>query len=765
MSLWLLLLIACDDNKDSPDPPGLSDTGVATSDTGCATPGSWYSDVDEDGFGDPATGVEACLAPSGTVEDGSDCDDGDDGIHPDADEVCNGVDDDCDTLVDDADDDVVDASTWYADLDGDGYGDPDAPFVACGQPTLTSSLDTDCDDDDGSVNPAGTELWYDELDSDCDGDDDPDPCLDPPGEGTVEIDETCTYTPEVGSFNPVVEWQVATYTDEPDAYHVISAPMVGQLSDDDGDGDIVDDDTPDVVVVAFNRISGSSGGVLRVLSGDSGAEVMSAWDLDHAGDTWSFYRYSTVALGDIDGDGETEIVGTLYNGSCYAGAISADGVVEWVATAVSVSCRAHAPALHDLDGDGLVEVVYGRQVLNGADGTLRGEGTGGAGYYSGYSNSGFHSFGADLDGDGTLEVIAGSDVYDADGATVCSTGYTDGYPAAGDLDGDGDGEFVVSGNGDVRTFEHDCTLRHSWDQAGGGHGGPPTLADFDGDGDPEIGVAGGDYYVVYEADGTELWSQKTNDHSSNSTGSSVFDFDGDGQAEVVYADETTLWVYDGATGTVLLEDTTHNSGTVNEYPTVADVDGDGKAEIVVPDDNASLSVTVIGDADDDWVSARTLWNQHAYHITHVDDDLAIPAAPAANWPTYNNFRQGAPGHFDPLAASNLLPVVHGTCQADCGEDVDVLVQVANDGQIPAGADLVLAIYGEAKDGSWVWLDAVPFGDAVGEGALTAAYSLSFPVATLTPYTTLWAVVDDEEAANECEEGDNAEAIDLSDVCP
>jgi hypothetical protein len=63
------------------------------------------------------------------------------------------------------------------------------------------------------------------------------------------------------------------------------------------------------------------------------------------------------------------------------------------------------------------------------------------------------------------------------------------------------------------------------------------------------------------------------------------------------------------------------------------------------------------------------------------------------------------------------------------------------------------------------LTSVPFGDAVEEGELTAAFFLTFTVQELSPYKTLWAVVDDEEASNECEEGDNSVSIDLAGICP
>lgn len=64
--------------------------------------GTWYPDLDADGFGDDTAPLQQCDAPAGFVATGGDCDDADATIRPDALDVCDGVDNDCDGAVDDA---------------------------------------------------------------------------------------------------------------------------------------------------------------------------------------------------------------------------------------------------------------------------------------------------------------------------------------------------------------------------------------------------------------------------------------------------------------------------------------------------------------------------------------------------------------------------------------------------------------------------------------------------------------------------------------
>ncbi len=163
----------CDDGDPAihPGAPELcdevdSDCDGITADDESTDALTWYADADGDGYGDVTSPTDACEQPSGHVSLASDCDDGDPAIHPGAAERCDGVDSDCDGELDE--DDAEDAPTWYADGDGDGYGDPTAGAPACSQPTGAVADGGDCDDGDPAIHPGATELC-DAVDSDCDG--------------------------------------------------------------------------------------------------------------------------------------------------------------------------------------------------------------------------------------------------------------------------------------------------------------------------------------------------------------------------------------------------------------------------------------------------------------------------------------------------------------------------------------------------------------------------------------------------------------------
>jgi len=122
----------------------------------------YYGDVDGDGFGDPTTTYEACAPAAGQSTNPNDCDDSDASVHPGAEELCDSIDNNCDGIVDDGD-----IQTWYADVDGDGFGDSETTIEECAPPSGWVLDSSDCDDADGEVHPDATEVCN-EVDDDCD---------------------------------------------------------------------------------------------------------------------------------------------------------------------------------------------------------------------------------------------------------------------------------------------------------------------------------------------------------------------------------------------------------------------------------------------------------------------------------------------------------------------------------------------------------------------------------------------------------------------
>ncbi len=124
---------------------------------------TFYADADGDGYGDAGATTLACDVPEGYVTDATDCNDADASVNPAATEVCNGVDDNCDGNIDEG---VL--NTFYADADGDGYGDAASTTLACEAPVGYVTDATDCNDANAGVNPGATEICN-LIDDNCDG--------------------------------------------------------------------------------------------------------------------------------------------------------------------------------------------------------------------------------------------------------------------------------------------------------------------------------------------------------------------------------------------------------------------------------------------------------------------------------------------------------------------------------------------------------------------------------------------------------------------
>jgi hypothetical protein len=569
----------------------------------------------------------------------------------------------------------------------------------------------------------------------------------------------CSVATPPGAVLATLQWSWTSTANAPTSLNVMMTPAVVDL---DGDG------LPEVI---FGSTSSTGGGlvevgVLRALSGATGAEVFTQAD-----PTLQINTASSIAVGDLDGDNRPEIVACDSTGArliCF----EHDGAFKWRSVALE-AINWGAPAIADLDGDGSPEIVMGRQVLD-ANGALLWTGTGGAGN----QGVGGISCVADVDNDGTPNVVTGNTVYSSSGAILFqNAGLPDGLVAVANFDADSQAEIVVVQSGVVRLVKlgPGASLTQVWSASipGGGTGGPPTIADYDGDGLPEIGVAGAVRYAVFEHTGALKWEAVTQDSSSNRTGSSVFDFNGDGAAEVVYRDELFLRIYAGATGAVLFQ-TPMSSCTWYEYVLVADVDADAQAEIVaVANNNCGFGVQrgvfVFGATNGDWVPTRRVWNQHTYHITNVGEGGSIPPVEANNWLTpaggpFNNYRQNVLNPLNPGAAADLTA---SFLRSNPGATPPTITaRIGNGGDAAVGAGLPVAFY----DG-----DPSAGGNLLGVANTSVALAAGeFEDVTLNVASvpqTPWVVADDAggglSTVTECDETNNVHSANTQVmlVCP
>jgi hypothetical protein len=576
----------------------------------------------------------------------------------------------------------------------------------------------------------------------------------------------CEYHPPAGLLDAELRWEWGTNAVvKPGFIDVWSTPTVGRVYDGNCDGKVDQLDPPNVIFVSGNATSTTTGigtcchctgatvsrcltGTLRMLDGRTGQEI---WSLDKPSATSIGFAGLSTAIGDVDGDGNMDVL-----------AVTGEGFVVMIDSKGAVVRTSDLPipgngdatfgwggglAIADVDHDGFPEIAYGPTLFTTTNGAITRLWSGTAGIGAGSIFQALSTF-ADLDGaaDGNLELLAGRTAYKADGTQLWNrTDIPDGFPATGDFDGDGKPEVVIVGAGTVRVLEGatgDNDLA-AITLPGNGAGGPPTVADFDGDGKAEIGVAQQNLYSMlkpnYVAGTLDLvWDTPNHDLSSSVTGSSVFDFEGDGKAEVIYADECFLWVFDGQTGDVRFATFT-TSFTATEASVVADVDGDGHAEIIMVSNRADPSaagwncldaggnpstvngvtwqpsaaaskayagIHVFGDKANSWVGTRTLWNQHTYHVSNICDDRdtacdapnvygSIPMNEKPNWtlPWLNNFRQNVQdkGIFDAPDATVSLAV-------ECVDPVLAKVSVRNQGLASLPKDVQIGIFEKEAGG-------------------------------------------------------------------
>ena len=397
----------CDDGRSTVNPgaqeycnDGIDDDcdgAIDDGDDDMVGDATWYRDADADGYGDASDTTVTCSAPTGYVLNDDDCDDAERRTYPDAAEVCDGIDNDCDTFVDDEDPEgIVGPARWYADTDGDGFGNPTEWTEACAAPEGTSADATDCDDTRAESHPGAAE-YCDGRDNNCDGRVDEDEAVDAltfyvdsDGDGHGDPDRSrlaClmpTFHSETGtdcddgraSVNPDATEDCSTALDEDCNGTTNDADAIGcTLFFYDGDRDGYGDDDR-------SQCQCTTDDAVALLAGeedpDPGYNVTIAGDCDDSTDSISPGALELCATGDDDNcNGITNDAGAV---GCTFFFEDGDGDGDGVGEGLCV-CEAYSPYTADNgadcnDADAAIwtgaDEVCGDGIDNNCEGTVDG---------------------------------------------------------------------------------------------------------------------------------------------------------------------------------------------------------------------------------------------------------------------------------------------------------------------------------------------------------------------------------------------------------
>lgn len=425
-----------------------------------------------------------------------------------------------------------------------------------------------------------------------------------PYDEDVTNDEECRYATKPGIFEAKVQcrWQAPASPAANATWNSVEMPpLVGHFGNAKN--------IPTTVAFLSMQSRGYTS-VMRIIDPETCETLETVTALNFSSTNYNHYP----AAADIDGDGFYEII--AVNTSGYPVALKWNPEekkhkVLWTGSAV----KRGPVSILDVNGDGKPEILMGATVIDASTGKVITNGTASTSstYAYGYFDDDPNGIASMLNNAGVYKYNPTSKAWDqqfAFSGTVHAAYADFGTPGktAGEFDFtklDGKPEFVYSGSNKLQVIaapmiDGKYVVQNIMNVQGFTTGGPITIGDFNNDGLPEIAVASKGAFGVYDpkckgynnpegcADKNVLWERWSQDGSSGETGSSLFDFDGDGQPEAVYGDECFVRVYEGNTGRVLFS-SKRASGTSIEAPVIADVDGDGSAEILMTSDSGSFS--------------------------------------------------------------------------------------------------------------------------------------------------------------------------------
>lgn len=525
----------------------------------------------------------------------------------------------------------------------------------------------------------------------------------------------CFYIPPCGQITLGIQW---TAQAETGTYSTLAA------------GDMDQDGIPDIVTTRVENPD------LYIIDGATGATKVHVV----APTAWSGGTAPALADLDKDGFGEIVIVGFDRLIYCY----EHDGTLKYT-SAVQVGYfdryRFAIPNIADFDHDGWAEINIGNQVFNGQTGALLASGgvNVSAGEHPARVAVGFSfaspvaidvlpdNFCPDCDG---LEIVAGNQVLSVNLVTGAVTPvvtapapFTDGFTSVADFDRDGDLDAIVQGRKTTNNFNtiycwdiqtptilRQFQLLNNWQEGAS----RVNVADLNGDGQLEVSFVSYPRLYALRNDFSIMWTRAINDASSI-TCSSVFDFCGDGSADIIYRDQDKLRVINGTTGLTSWEDDC-TSATHIENPLVLDVDADGQTEIVIecgtdPNSLVPGTVVVYEAVGTPGIASRQVWNQHGYFNTNINDDLSVPQYQQNPHIIGDSLRMNTfmNQFFNPTFPSpdGALTLQNVVCY---GDSLEISVRLCNPGDnlLPPQTP-VSAYIGNPQTTAAQWLGAVPIG--------------------------------------------------------
>ncbi|WP_198552927.1 choice-of-anchor A family protein [Psychromonas sp. Urea-02u-13] len=429
-----------------------------------------------------------------------------------------------------------------------------------------------------------------------------------------------------------VKWKWDAPDFMPEFNQVMITPVVAQLNDDNLDGFINNQDVADIIITTYKGKEYTTPSIVRALSGIDGQEL---WNYDSI--LLADPRFSP-AVADLDGDGIIEVL--VADGKEGVLRIANNnGVTQKVIPLIDKSIG--NITISDINNDGIAEILVGKSVID-ASGQLL------------FSHSwSADSIAFDSNNNGKQEILAAGSLFDSNGQLLWQfTGHdTPWFSSVANFDTDPQPEIVVSIPGVYATehtialLEHNGNVKWRKDGIKNHGGGAQAVSNFLGNNKLGIVYAGYTSVDMLDANGDLVWQYAMDDMGSGKIGLSSYDFNDNGRDEVIIQDHYKVAIVDGLTGKELYQ-VPNSTATLWEYPIVVDLEGDNNAEMIivsnnqVGDYNISTGVLVYESADINkpWVNATRIWNQHSFHMTNINQDGTIPRIEKNSWLNNNSYR-------------------------------------------------------------------------------------------------------------------------------